>query len=87
MTESKVEIITNTKLTLASETSEEGSRGFGRSHRLLRMLAAGFVFLALCLLFVDFRRLDHIAPKHGIHSSHTLGEARPVKVSGKMSPR
>ena len=87
MTESKVEIITNTKLTLASETSEEGSRGFGRSHRLLRMWSAGFVFLALCLLFVDFRRLDHIAPNQGIHSSHTLREARPLKVSGQMSPR
>jgi hypothetical protein len=87
MTESKVEIITNTKLPLASETSEEGSRDFGRSHRLLSMWAAWFVFLALCLLLVDFRRLDHIAPKREIHSSHKLDGARPVKVSGKMSPR
>jgi hypothetical protein len=87
MTESKVEIITNTKLTLASETSEEGSRGFGRRHRLLRIWAAGFVFLALCLLFVDFRRLDHIAPKHGIHNSHTLDEARPGNLFGKTFPR
>ncbi len=71
MTESKVEIITNNALNLASE---DRSRGFGRSRRLLAMWAAGFVFLAACLLFVDVRRLDHMAPKQEIHVGRTFHE-------------
>jgi hypothetical protein len=29
------------------------------------MLAAAFVFMALCLMSVDVRRLDHALPRHG----------------------
>ena len=80
MTESKVESRTNRELALASE---DRSRRVERSHRLLTMIAAGFVFLALCLMFVDFRRLDHLAPRHEIHSGHPLRVVRPVKMAGK----
>jgi len=48
------------------------------------MLAAGFVFLALCLMLVDFRRLDHVAPRHESPYRHVV---RPVKMVGRMSPR
>jgi hypothetical protein len=81
MTTSKIETVTPGELNLASE---ERSRGVGRDHRLLTMVAAAFVFLALCLMAVDFGRLDHSAPRHESRYRHEL---RPVKLVGKMSPR
>lgn len=75
MTESKVETTTTyNNLALVSE-----KRSRGRSHRLLTMLAAGFVFLAMCLLFVDFRRLDHVAPRHEIHNRHALRDVEKIR--------
>lgn len=71
MTASKVEIITNNALNLASE---DRSRGVGRTRRLLAMWAAGFVFLAACLLLVDVRRLDHLTSSQGIHGSRIFHE-------------
>jgi hypothetical protein len=62
MNETRVETEIEKKLDLASE---DRSRGLGRSHRLLTMLAAAFVFMALCLMSVDVRRLDHALPRHG----------------------
>jgi hypothetical protein len=77
MTTAKIETVTTKELNLASE---DRSRGVGRSHRLLTILAAGFVFLAL----LDFRRLDHVAPRHESPYRHVV---RPVKMVGRMSPR
>jgi hypothetical protein len=81
MTTSKIETVIAKELNLASE---DRSRAVGRSHRLLTMVAAGFVFLALCLMLVDFRRLDHVAPRHESPYRHVV---RPVKMVGRMSPR
>ena len=81
MTTSKIENVTVSELNLASE---DRSRGIGRRHRLLTLVAAGFVFLALCLMLVDFGRLDHVAPRH---ESPYRQELRPVKMVGRMSPR
>jgi hypothetical protein len=77
MMNTRVETKTETELSLGSE---DRSRGFGRNHRLLTILAAGFVFLALCLMTVDVRRLDHAAPRHAIHSGHVIHQARVVKL-------
>jgi hypothetical protein len=77
MTTAKIETVTTKELNLASE---DRSRGVGRSHRLLTMLAAGFVFLALCLMLVDFRRLDHVAPRHESPYRHVV---RPVNWRGE----
>lgn len=76
MTDTKIETTTINELNLASE---DRSRRSGRGHRLLTMVAVAFVFLALCLMFVDFRRLDHLAPRHQSHNGHVLRQARPVK--------
>jgi hypothetical protein len=54
----KIESTTTKELNLESE---DRSRAARRGHRLLTMMAISFVFLALCLMFVDFRRLDHLA--------------------------
>lgn len=81
MTTTKIETVTAKELNLGSE---ERSRGIRRSHRLLTMLAAGFVFLALCLMLVDFGRLDHVAPRHESPYRQAL---RPVKMVGRMSLR
>ena len=56
MTTTKIENVTVSELNLASE---DRSRGVGRGHRLLTMVA---VFLALCLMAVDFGRLDRATP-------------------------
>jgi hypothetical protein len=61
MKQTRVETTKDNELGLESE---DGSRGGGRSHRLLTMLAAAFVFMALCLMTIDVRRLDHTAPRH-----------------------
>jgi hypothetical protein len=82
MTRFKIETVTTNELNLSSE---DRSRGVGRGHRLLSMVAAGFVFLALCLMIVDFRRLDHLAPRHESPNQHALREARPVNLVGKRS--
>ena len=84
MKTSKIETMTTNELNLASE---DRSRRPGRGHRLLTMVAAGFVFLALCLMFVDFRRLDHLAPRHESPYKQALREARPVKLVVNRSPR
>jgi hypothetical protein len=81
MTKTKIETKTNSDLNLGSE---DRSRDVGRGHRLLTMVAAGFVFLALCLMFVDFRRLDHLAPRHPSPNRQTM---RPVKMVGRISHR
>jgi hypothetical protein len=83
MRETKVETMSNQELGLASEGR---SRVAERGHRLLTMLAAGFVFLALCLMLVDFRRLDHAAPRHEIYNKHGV-QVRPVQIMHKLSPR
>jgi len=62
--------------------SEDRSRDVGRGHRLLTIVAAGFVFLALCLMFVDFQRLDHLTPRHPSPYRQTM---RPVKMVGRIS--
>jgi hypothetical protein len=80
MTNSKIETTIISELSLESE---DRSRNRGRGHRLLTMIAAGFIFLAVCLMFVDFRRLDHLAPRQQIHNGHTLREARPAKMVEK----
>jgi hypothetical protein len=80
MTSSKIETGTDSELNL---TSEDRSRGVGRDHRLLTMVAA-FVFLALCLMMVDFGRLDRAVPKHESPYRHQL---RPVKLVRNVSPR
>ena len=54
----KIESTTTKELNLESE---DRSRAARRGHRLLTMMAISFVFLALCLMFVDFRRLDRLA--------------------------
>jgi hypothetical protein len=54
----KIETTTTKELNLESE---DRSRAAGRGHRLLTMVAISFVFLALCLMFVDFQRLDHLS--------------------------
>ncbi len=70
----KIETGTVSELNLGCE---DRSRSVGRGYRLLTMVA---VFLALCLMAVDFRRLDHAAPRHERHYGHEL---RPVKMAGK----
>jgi hypothetical protein len=62
MTISKIENVTVSELNLASE---DRSRSAGRGHRLLMMVA---VFLALCMMAVDFGRLDHAAHLWRTHS-------------------
>ena len=79
MTNIKIETGTISELNLEPE---DRSRGVGQGHRLLTMVAAGFVFLALCLMFVDFRRLDHLAPRHESPYRHGL---RPVKMVGRLT--
>jgi hypothetical protein len=81
MTTPKIETVTDSELNL---TSEDRSRGVGRNHRLLTMVAAAFVFLALCLMMVDFGRLDRLAPRHESPYRHQL---RPVKMMGTMPSR
>jgi hypothetical protein len=81
MTTSKIETVTDSELDLASE---DRSRGVGRDHRLLTIVAAAFVFLALCLMMVDFGRLDRVVPKHESPYRHQL---RPVKLVRNVSPR
>lgn len=81
MTTSKIETGTDSELNLASE---DRSRGVGRDHRLLTIVAAAFVFLALCLMMVDFGRLDRVVPKHESPYRHQL---RPVKLVRNVSPR
>ncbi len=61
MMTTKIEITTTKELNLVSE---ERSRAARRGHRLLTMVAISFVFLAVCLMFVDFRRLDHLKHQH-----------------------
>jgi hypothetical protein len=58
MINTKIETTTTKELNLESE---DRSRAARRGHRLLTMVAISFVFLALCLMFVDFQRLDHLA--------------------------
>ena len=60
----KIENVTVSDLNLASE---DRSRSRGRGHRLLTMVA---VFLALCLMAVDFGRLDHV--RHERHYAHSV---------------
>jgi len=79
MTKTKIETETTSDLNLGSE---DRSRGVGRGHRLLKTIAVGFVFLALCLMLVDFRRLEHLAPSHGSPYRQALHETRPVKFVG-----
>ena len=79
MTKTKIETKITNDLNLGSE---DRSRGVGRGNRLLTMVAAGFVFLALCLMFVDFRRLDHLAPRHESPYRQELRQVRPVKLVG-----
>ena len=74
MARSKIETVTTSEFNLRSE---DRSRGSERGQRLLTMIAAGFVFLALCLMLVDFRRLDHLAPRH---ESPYRQAVRPVKL-------
>jgi hypothetical protein len=66
----KIESTTTKELNLESEDRSQVAR---RGHRLLTMMAISFVFLALCLMFVDFRRLDHLAPRHQTHTLHQRG--------------
>ena len=66
MTIPKIENVTVSDLNLASE---DRSRGRGRGHRLLTMVT---VFLALCLMAVDFGRLDHAALRHESHYGHSV---------------
>ena len=84
MTKTKIETQTTNDLNLGSE---DRSRDARRGHRLLTMVAAGFVFLALCLMFVDFRRLDHLAPRHPNQYRQELRQVRQVKMVGKSSYR
>jgi hypothetical protein len=77
MTTTKIENVTVSELNLASE---DRSRGVGRGYRLLTMVA---VFLALCLMAVDFGRLDHVAPRHERHYGYSAKESaarRPLPV-------
>jgi hypothetical protein len=76
MINTKIETTTTTELNLESE---DRSRAAGRGHRLLTMVAISFVFLALCLMFVDFQRLDHLAPKNHTHNGHMLHQTRPAR--------
>jgi hypothetical protein len=76
MTKTRIETETISELNLGSE---DRSRGAVRGRRLLKMVALGFVFLALCLMLVDFRRLEHLAPRHESPYRQALHETRPVK--------
>lgn len=68
MTATKIETTTTRELNL---DSEDRSRAARRGHRLLTLVAISFVFLAVCLMFVDFRRLDQL--KHQRNTpSHKL---------------
>jgi hypothetical protein len=73
MKTTKIESVTVSELNLASE---DRSRGVGRGHRLLTVVA---VFLALCLMAVDFGRLDPVA--------RALLPAGSRRVSTHHSPR
>jgi hypothetical protein len=72
----KIETTTTRELNLESEDRSRTKKPY---HRLLRIVAIGFVFLALCLMLVDFQRLDHLAPGHQTHNSHMLHQARPAR--------
>ena len=76
MTKTKIESETANELNLGSE---DRSRGAGRGRRLLKMIAVGFVFLALCLMLVDFRRLEHLAPRHESPYRQALHETRSAR--------
>jgi hypothetical protein len=54
MQEPRIETITKKEL---AWDSEDGSRRFGRNHRLLPMAVIGFVLLALCMMLQDIHRL------------------------------
>lgn len=79
MTKTKIETETVSELDLGSE---DRSRGAGRGNRLLKMIAVGFVFMALCLMLVDFGRLEHLAPRQESPYRQALHETRPVKFVG-----
>jgi hypothetical protein len=82
MTITKIENVTVSELNLASE---DRSRSVGRGYRLLMMVA---VFLALCLMVVDFGRLDHAAPRHQRHAvAQALLPAGSRLISTSHSPR
>jgi hypothetical protein len=80
MMNTKIETTTTKELNLESE---DRSRAARRGHRLLTMVAVSFVFLALCLMFVDFRRLDHLAgngteprPQGSVPAGHSSPRSR-----------
>ena len=84
MTEPRVETKNKTELTLVSE---DGSRRSGRGRRLLPMLAVSFVFLALCLLLTDVRRLDLFGANADARGRHRVHDIRPIKLTAERHPR
>ena len=84
LTESRVETNDKTEFTLVSE---DGSRRSRRGRRLLPMMAFGFVFLALCLLLVDFRRLDLFDAHSEARGRHRVHDTRPIKLTAERHPR
>ncbi len=84
MTESRAETNNRRGLTLGSE--DRGCRS-GRGRRPLAMVAFGFVFLALCLLLVDFRRLNFSGANSNARGKHRIHDTRPVKLTAERQPR
>jgi hypothetical protein len=78
MMDTTIETTTTKGLNLESE---DRSRLARRGQRLLTMMAISFVFLALCLMFVDFQRLDHLA------GSGTEPRPQGSVTRGHSSPR
>lgn len=77
MTTPKIETVTVSELNLVSE---DRSRSLGRGYRLLTMVA---VFLALCLMAVDFGRLDHAAPRH---KKAIWADSPPIRPASTRTP-
>jgi hypothetical protein len=76
-TKSKVETVSKNHLTLVSE---ERSRRPGLGRRFRSIVAASFLFVAVCLMLVDFQRLE-MAPKHEIHNVHKVHDVRPATLA------
>lgn len=79
MMKAKVETVRGNASAFALD-SEERSRRPRRGRRFRSIVAASFLFVAVCLMLVDFQRLE-MAPKHEIHNVHKVHDVRPATLA------
>lgn len=78
--------IENTIRSERKAPSEGDNRRSGRGRRFLPVMGWSFVFLALCLLAVDVRRLERFE-KHENSAHHTIHAERHAGIAYKQTTR